>query len=114
VHAGAVADDDVQRIETAQAVRREQPQQRMDTEPLTRSGEVGDRADRVGTDEHARICPPQRHLLPEAVRLHRQERERADRLPRYDPVRDVEARRDRRAVALVPVEELDHPARLSQ
>ena len=71
--------------------------------------------ERVGDDERPRLRPPERRLAPALPSQDRDERERAVRdLVGRDEVRDAEPRRERRAVAIVAVEELDHARGLAE
>jgi hypothetical protein len=69
--------------------------------------------ERIGADENALFRPPERDLVPAAVRPNRAERKRAERLARDDVVRDAEPARQGFAAALVPVEELDDTGNLT-
>ena len=75
----------------------------------------GMRAERVGADEDPALRPPERDLLPPAAAEHRQEPERRLRQRQRDDVeRHAEPRGQRGAVAVVPVDQLDHAGRLAE
>src|SRR6266545_7722113 len=86
----------------------------MDAEPLAAGAEVACSAEDVRADEHALGRPPERDLSPAAAHADRQELERPERLLRHDVMRDAESVRERGAVAVVPVEELDDSGRRSR
>ena len=70
-------------------------------------------ADDLGDDEHAPLGPPQRALAPAREVEHADHAERAAGHRVGEPqVRDAEPRGERRAVAVVAVQELDHAGRL--
>jgi hypothetical protein len=111
VHALAVPGEDVLGIDPPERPRRRQPEDWVHADGLARRAEVADGSERVGCDEYAPLRPPQRDLAPEPVAEDRQEVERRD-LRRHDVVRHTERRGKCGAVAVVAVEELEHPSRL--
>jgi hypothetical protein len=116
VHALAVPEEDVMRLDTAQPPRGKKTKQRMQRKPLAGDAQLGNRAERVSANEDPRLLPPERDLLPEPALADEQELEgRAlDPFPRHDVMRHAEPSGERRAVAVVPIEELDHPGRLAR
>ena len=87
-----------------------QAPERVHGQPLVAGAVVAGGAERVGADERPPLGPPESAFAPaEADRL-----ERADAAARNRVVRDAETARDRAAVPRVPVEQLEHPARLAQ
>ena len=88
-------------------LRRPQAQERMHAEALVARAEVARRADGVAAGERALAGPPQRHLAPRTSETQRQELERPEALLGDDVVRDPQPARDRGAVPVVPVEQLD-------
>lgn len=88
--------------------RRPQTQQRVHSQALPAGAEVVGSTERIGTDEDAPLGPPEGNLLPAALVVNGQELERPDSLLRDDVMRHAEAVRQLRAVAVVPVEQLDH------
>jgi hypothetical protein len=83
----------------------------MHGEPFRAGAEVLRGSERIGQDEHAPLRPPQRYLLPGAPCPDRNELERADAGPRHDVMRNAEALGERRAVAIVPIEQLQDARR---
>jgi hypothetical protein len=104
------AEDDVRLNVQA---RRPQPQQRVHAEPLSTGAKVARGSQRIRTDEHAPVPPPERHFLPPTAQTHRQELERPESLPRDDVVGNAETVRDLRAVALVTIQQLNDAGRCS-
>ncbi len=86
----------------------------MHGEQLAAAEEVGSRPERVSAGEDRRLRPPQRNFLPSSPEPDRQELEGADRLGRDDVVPDSQPFRDARAIAVVPVEQLDDAGRLAE
>src|SRR3954469_3540575 len=80
----------------------------MHPQPLVTGPVERRRPVRLRADQYPLVAPPERHLAPAPLQPHRQELEGAERLPRHRVVRDPEAGGDRGAVAVVPVEQLDH------
>ena len=77
--------------------------------------EERDRAERIGADEDAALRPPERDLLPPAAAQHGQEPERRARERLRDDVhRNAEPLGESGAVAVVPVDQLDHAGRLAE
>jgi len=91
--------------------RRTQPQEWMHCEPFTPRAEVRRGAEHVGTDEHVAVGPPERHLVPRPAVLDGDARKGADRSLRNDVVTNTEPRGEGRAVAVVPVEQLEDARR---
>ena len=116
VQAGAVPDEQMLRLVAEQRGRRaEQPQHRVDAEPASRRAVVARGPDRVGDDERAPFGPPERRLLPAREGRDPEGRERrAGHLRGRHVQRHAQPRGDRRAVAVVAVEELEHAARLAE
>lgn len=115
MHAGAVADQHVLRLHAAQRGRRPGAQQRVDAELAGADREGLVAADHLGHDQRPLLGPPERGLAP--VR----DPNDGDRLEgrlRHDvghpQVRHLEAGRERRAVAVVAVEQLQHGSRLAK
>src|SRR5262245_57008027 len=116
VDALAVPAQDVGRLEPAQPLRWEEPEEWMDAEAVFASEVVRDGAERVAADEYPALRPPQRDLGPEP-RPHdpeRLERRSGHEGERRDVERDAEPPGQGRAVAPVPVEQLDDPGRLAE
>jgi len=85
----------------------------METEPLAARAEVSGGTQRVAADENTPFGPPERDLLPPAAPADPPEFERRDRLLRDDMVRDAEPARERGAVTVVTVQQLEHARRLA-
>jgi len=83
----------------------------MHREPFIPRAEVRRSAEHVGTDEHAAVGPPECHLVPRPAVLDGDARKRADRSLRNDMVTNTEPRGEGRAVAVVPVEQLEDARR---
>ena len=110
-----VADEHVLDVQSAERARRSQPQERVDAHRLGARAEEGDGAEDVGADEDPAFRPPERDLVPEPHAQHGAELERrAGERAGHDVERHAEPRREGRAVALVPVEQLDHARRLAE
>lgn len=84
----------------------------MHGEPFRAGAEVLRRSERIRQDEDAPLRPPQRYLLPGAPCPDRNELKRADAGPRHDVMRNAEPRSERRAIAIVPIEQLQNPCRI--
>jgi hypothetical protein len=114
VNALAVPGENVLGIDPPQRARGAQAKEWVHAEALSRRAEVGDRPERVGADEDAPLGPPEGNLPPEGVARDREElvRRAGDPPGRDDVVRYTEPRGDRRAVTVVAIEQLEHPARL--
>src|SRR6266571_717090 len=110
-HPGAVSTQDDPRVERLEALRRAQAQQRVQADPTPGETEVADRSQRVRADEHALRWPPESDLAPAAPFANGDELERPERFSWDDVMRNAEPGGERRAVAIVPVEELDHADR---
>lgn len=85
-----------------------QTQERVHGEPLVWRVEVARRPERVCGHQHTGLRPPERDFFPEPAVADGDEVERRDRLTRYDVERYTKTRGQRRAVTVVPVEQLDH------
>jgi hypothetical protein len=85
----------------------------MHGEPFRAGAEVFRGSERVRQDEHAPLRPPQRHLFPGAPRPDWNELKRADAGPRHHVVGNAEPRSERRAIAIVPIEQLEDACRSS-
>jgi hypothetical protein len=112
----AVTDEHVVGLDREQPLRRRQPEQRRDTEPLSRPAVVLGRTDRVGADERPLLREPERDLVPPAVPQERQDLERRPRrgLPENLVVWDAELFGDGAAVTAVPVEQLHNAGWLAE
>ena len=93
--------------------RRADPEQRMHAEALAAGAEVVDGSDGVRAEQDTPIGPPERHFLPATARAYRQELERPEPLPGDDMMRNAEAVRERGAIAIVTVQQLDDCGRCS-
>lgn len=80
----------------------------MHCEALAPGTEVVGGAERIPEGEDPSFRPPERDLLPDEPAADRNELERRDRRPWDDVMRNVEARRERRAIALVPIDQLEN------
>jgi hypothetical protein len=80
----------------------------MDCQPLVPGTKVRRGAERVAAGEHAAIGPPERNLLPGTAVLDRDAGKRTERALRDEVVADAEPGGERAAVAVVPVEQLEH------
>jgi DNA polymerase (family 10) len=117
VAALAMSAEDVERLEACERLaRRLESQERVDADRLVGGAEVADRAERVADDQDPLRGEPERHLLPEPAADDRDHLERrvGDSVEGRHVERDAEAARDRGAVALVTVEELDHASGLPE
>ncbi len=85
----------------------------VDGKALLSRAVVGSGTESVRAGEQPLLRPPQRHFSPAAPRDDRQEREGRDRLGRHHVMANAETCRERRAVTVVPVEQLDHAGRLA-
>lgn len=113
----AVPAQDVTRGQTLDKVPRgHDPEERVHREALVARPVVARRPERIRAGEDLRLGPPERDLAPAAAVAHDPELERCarHRHPRHDVVQYAETIRERGAVALVPVEELDHPRGLAE
>ena len=88
--------------------RWKQTQQRMDAKMLAARTEVRRRPERVREHDDATFGPPQRDLLPPATSPDPAELEGRDGLLGNGEMRHAEALRQSRAIAVVPVEQLEH------
>ena len=79
----------------------------MHCQPLIAGPVIRRSAEHVGADEHAAVGPPERDLVPGLVVPDRDAGERADRALRNDVAPDTEPSGEGRAVAVVPVEQLE-------
>ena len=112
----AVADEQLLGGEGAERVAwGREPEQKVHARVVPRRSVEAVRADRLGDDERPLRLPPEGHLAPALRPPHRDHGERAvgERI-RDDEVRHAERRGDRRAVAVVAVEELEHGDRLAE
>src|SRR5918992_653259 len=111
VHALAVAAEHVLRADMPQRARRSQTEHRMDAEQLRGGPKVAEGAKRIGRNERPSLGRPESDFAPEAEPDDRQELERRTRdRVRNAVVWDTELLRNLRAVAPVPIEQLDHAA----
>ena len=85
----------------------------MHAETLAAGAEVVDGSDGVRAEQDTPIGPPERHFLPATARAHRQELERPEPFPGDDMMRNAEASRERGAVAVVTVQQLNDSGRCS-
>jgi hypothetical protein len=85
----------------------------MDGESLAAGAEVAGGSQRIAADENASFRPPERDLLPPVAHANEFELERRDWLLRDDVVRDAETTRERSAITVVAVEQLEHTRRLA-
>ena len=115
VDAGAVAHQQVPRRVGAQAARRQRAQHRVHADRAAAARVELVAADHLGDDQRVVLRPPERGLLPA------REAHDRDRLPRRarDGVRDLQvldavALGERRAVAVVAVEQLQHAGDLAE
>jgi len=72
------------------------------------------RAEHVATRENSLLLPPEHDLPPMTACADHTEGERSERLARHHMVRHAELLRERSAVAVVAVEQLDHARRLAR
>jgi hypothetical protein len=110
-----VTDEHDVRVEAFQPTRREEPQQRLQSDPfLAEREEPAHRAERLGDDEQMAVRPPQRALAPARnIDDLRQLERRVDTF-RQAVMRHSEAPSQLGAVAVVPVEQLDHAGRFAE
>jgi hypothetical protein len=115
VDAFAVAAHDAFRREPLQLLaRRAETHERMHRNALVGRPVVPRRPERVRADEDAPLGPPERDLLPPPRVSHGEELERrAGKLVRDKVMRHAESRGELRAIAVMTVEQLDHPGRLA-
>jgi DNA polymerase (family 10) len=108
-----MAEQNVLRLEAGERpLRREEAEQRMDSERLALGAEVAEAAERVGADEDPLLREPEGDLLPDSPV---EDRARLEPVGSFEDVeRNPEPRGDCGAVALVPVEELDDPGRFAE
>jgi hypothetical protein len=83
----------------------------MHCQPLSAGPVIRRSAGHIGAAEHAAAGPPERDLIPGAAALDRNAGERAQRPMRNDVVPDTEPGGEMGAVAVVPVEQLQHARR---
>ncbi len=86
----------------------------MHSEEVLAGSVVARRAEGVATREYPLFLPPKRDLLPVTACADHTEDERSERLARHHMVRHAELLRERSAVAVVAVEQLDHARRLAR
>ena len=113
----AVAEEDVLRLEAPEsATRWGQTQERVNAERLATRAEVAEAPERVAADQDSFLREPERDLPPEPSAHDRQHDERGTRhvRERRQVEGNAEALRDRGAVALVTVDELDDSGRLAE
>jgi len=111
VQALPVPAEDVTRIDTGQLTTgRRHAKQWMEREAFGADSELGDGSEDIGDDEDSSLRPPERRLLPASAVADRHELERGicDRLLRHDVMGHPESLGEEAAIAVVPVEELDH------
>lgn len=112
-----MAHEHVLRLEAPEGIPRwEQAQERMDAEALAGRAEVAGAAEGVCADDDALLRKPERDLPPALEADDGSDDEGRSRQigQRRDMERHTEPVRDRGAVALVPVEELDDAGRLAE
>ena len=104
----AVPAEEMPRRDPRESPRRPEPEKRMDAEALAMRGEVAGGPERIADDEDGAARLPERHLLPDRVPGDAEELETWVGLPdAHADVTDAKPSRDRLAVAVMAVEELE-------